>query len=258
MAIRTNATADVLTLAGSLPSNFSFTIMGDFKIVADIGATTIQPLFWALDGANTDGYSLFWSKAASSSLMEVASYDAGAATDFNELSSRPAVGQTFCAYMKCSGSGTNTMSAGWRYPHSEWVRSATIDINASTAQVTNLFIGGVLGVYYADSLRQNVKIWDRALSDAELSLESRSDEPVVLSGLHSYFPLAHLGDIYDRGPKRKVLTKTGTMETGYINFPRYRSRRRVLVAEPPAATGTFQILAGLPFSLAGAHGLAGD
>lgn len=253
MAIRLNATGDTLDLTAGLPLNSSFTIMLDTQIVSNIGAT-VQPIFWALNGGFTDGYSVVWENA--SGLMAAQSYFSSTINDVNTFPSRPDVGRPFCMFAKCKGGAGTDFEVGWKYPGAPWVRIA-LNLSTGIAQVSTLWFGGVLATYYSDKRIQNIKIWDRPLSDGELMREGDSEGVLFKTGLNSYFPLPHLGDPKDRGPKGKTLARGGTMETEYFAFPRYKTGRRLIAASAPAAGGTFQILAGRRFSLAGARGLAG-
>lgn len=254
MAVRLNATGDTLDLTTALPSNTSFTIMLDAQIVSDLGST-IQPLVFALDGGFTDGFSLIWEGPADTMMIEA--YDAGAVSSNTAFGSRPAVGVPFCAFVRCRGTGAGLYEAGWKYPLGPWVR-ANATMAGTIAQVATIWFGGVLGTYTADKRTKNIKIWDRALSDGELLRESESESVVFKSGLNCHFPMPHLGDLRDRGPKSKTIARGGTLETELFSFPRYSAGRNLIPATAPAAGGTFQILAGPRFSLAGAHGLAGD
>lgn len=256
MAIRINAAADAVNLTTGLPLNSAFTVIIDTQVVLDKGAG-FHPLFFALNAGLTDGWNVLWDNGSNSFVIQV--YDGGALLDSSFILTRPEIQKSFCLYAKCSGTGANQFEVGYKEPNTAMLRCSCA-IAASVAQMDTLHFGGVAGAYWCDKRIKNARIWNRALSQQEIDVEMGSDTPVNTVGLNSYFPMDGVNDIFDRGPARKTLTRTGTMETEYFVYPRGKVGRKYLVAEPPAAPGggTFQILAGRKFSLAGMAGLAGD
>lgn len=257
MAIRFNAVGDTLDLTTSLPLNASFTVICDAQVISDVGAPAVQPLYMALNAALTHGYYLLW-EGGTNGVMEMVTLSGGGVVDQYSFPSRPVEGSAFVFYLRCSGTGANQFECGWRYPNSAWVRG-TADLTGAVNQVTTVYLNAVAATYYTNHRKQNLKIWTRCLSQQEIDDEAMSATPVYVQSLHSYFPLSGANDFVDRGPYRRPLTRAGTNETEYFNFPRPTKKRRIPVPyEPPVGGGVFQILAGRRFSLAGAHGLAGD
>ena len=218
MAIRFDAVGDTLDITTALPTNASFTAMCDALVISDLGAPAIQPLYMALNAALTHGYYLLWEGGTNGS-MEMVTLAAGSVVDSQLFASRPVEGAPFCFYLKCNGTGANQFECGWRYAGMPWV-TATADLTGSVDPVTTVYLGAVAATYYTNHRKQNLRVWNRPLSAQELRKESESPSPLTLNGLHSYFPLSHAGDLYDRGPMRRVLTRAGTFGTEYMDYKR--------------------------------------
>lgn len=222
MAVRINSAVDFLDISGGLPSNSAFTIIGDAQVAVDLGAS-LQPILWGLDASVTDAFALYWDNAFGAAYL--ASYNAGALYSGLTLPSRPAVGAPFCFFMRGTGVGAGQLQGGWRYPGRPWVQAA-VDTSADIAQISTYYFGGVLSTYYAAQRKQNIKMWSRALSDAELLKESNSATPLSLRGLHSYFPLSNRGDIIDRGPFGRSISVASGVTTEQLPYPRYAKSQR--------------------------------
>lgn len=257
MAILINATADTVRRNANIPVNASFTYMGDFIILSDLGAPYPQPLMLATIVTYQEAYGIYWEGGVTDGSAALIITDGGVNTG-SLFSSRPEVNKPFCAFMRCNGTGANQFTGGWCYPGGPWV-TASSTVPATVAQTTRIEIGSIASTYYSNCAFQNIKIWDWPLTDAELTVERDTAKPVThLEYLNLYAPCPHHNDGFDRGPKARNLERSAALDTAYFDFKRPGKRRKLLAFEEPAAAGVFQVLAGPRFSLAGAHGLAGD
>lgn len=258
MGVFINSGSDTLNQTSSVPLITSFTVMGDCNVALNSGTSNLQPLFGIFDAALGDGVLIMWNESASFQSMNLVCTDASSVTSRHTFVSRPEVCRPFNWYAKCAGTAAGKIEAGWRYPGGGWhVGYATLTGTISTA--TQIIFGQIAGAYYSFLTHQNLKIWSRALTADELMQESESWAPVVLHGLHSWCPLTSAANVTDLSGKGRNMTASGTLDTRPVAFKRPSKKLRIPVPyEAPAGGGTFQVLAGWPFSLAGAHGLAGD
>lgn len=257
MAVYIDSTGDTLNQTSSLPANTAFTVMGDGCIAVNRGDTFFQIIAFCSNASFTDGIALVWNEQAVNPKMCLSVYDASATVSQFIFRDRPDVGRPFCWYVKCSGTGTNLVEGGWRYPNTEWV-IGNATLGATVAAPTQFIYGQTASTYYARQRHQNIKTWSRALGAAEIQRESESDAPVIRNGLHSWCPLISATNVTDLSGNARNMTTGGTLDTHPLYFPRTPRRPNLIVAEAPAAGTTFQILAGRKFSLAGMAGLAGD
>lgn len=255
MAVRIDGAADYVRRTASLPANSSFTWMFDCIVLSDQGSATLQALCGATSAGFTEGYGVYWESNAADGVMRLFATGAGDADV--SFSSRPEVQRPFCMYVRCSGTGAGQFTAGWRYHDGPWVRASHV-LGAAVDVAARLEFGGIGSTYYTNCRLQNIKVWNVALPEAEIEIESRSAALVARRGINYYLPLPHSGDTKDRGPYARNPTIGGTLTTEYFDFKRPSKVRRPPVPYEAVASTTFQILAGPRFSLAGAHGLAGD
>lgn len=180
MALRFDASADRLTRSANLPSITGFTICGVSVINTDRGASTYQPLITVTPYAAA--YILWGGGASHLSKMLLGSYN-GSSENNIEFTSRPAVGVRFFWYIRCSGSGANLLQAGWMpFGGTSFTeqRSTTLISTPSTAAI---YINGDAFGNWSNQDYNAVKVWNVALSDAELLAEAASERAVKTSGL---------------------------------------------------------------------------
>src|ERR1700752_410627 len=114
MGIRLDASGDYLNRASAFTTS-SFTAMGWCQVASDLGPSEM-PIFvgMASVGSDADVY-LIWRQGGSGSLpMTVVCFDAVGGDQLTTFGSKPAVGEWFHWYIKCSGTGANLLEAGWR------------------------------------------------------------------------------------------------------------------------------------------------
>lgn len=210
MSVRLDAVGDELTRSSSLPSNTAFTICGWSRIISDTGAVP-QPLVWALDAGNTDGYSLLWDGGDNN--MYLVAYDAAAAVSNVALGSRPGTGVDFFWYIACSGNGAGQQKGGWRAAGSSTYVTTTGQIASTIAAVTNIWFGGLFSTYYADKRVWNLKVWDRALTDAELDVESYFERVMFPANINAHWRLRNTTEVVDRSGNGRNLTTAGSLTT---------------------------------------------
>jgi hypothetical protein len=260
MAIRFDAAADQLSRTAFLPSNTAITVMGWARIVADTGAGALQPLYQALSAAN-DGIYLHWEGSGADGLMSVGILEGGVPTSSGTFASRPAVGVDFAWYLKCGVLGTDTLIAGWRADRTALWVLADSDMYVSVDAPTSILFGSILATYFMNGRLWNIKCWDRALTTAEIDVESRYREPQFWrQQLNFWWALDHSGDTFDRGPRARHATKTGTLTTEPSPVVLLKSPQRMwpTIFQDEVAAGALRKIVGARFSLAGiGGGLAG-
>lgn len=257
MGVFINSGTDTLNQTSSVPALTSFTLMGDCNIALNSGTSNLQPLFGIFDATLGDGVLVMWNESASFQSMNLVCTDASSVTSRHTFVSRPEVCRPFNWFVKCSGSGAGKVVAGWRYPGQDW-HLGYVTLTGTLAAPTQIIYGQIAGAYYSFLTHQNIKTWSRALTSDELMQESESWAPVVRNGLHSWCPLTSAANVTDLSGNARNMTASGTLDTRPVPFLRGPARRIPVPYEPPVGGGVFQILTGRRFSLAGAHGLAGD
>lgn len=236
MAVRIDAVGDTLTRSANLPSNTSFTVCGWSRIVVNQGSVT-QPLFYQLDAGATDGIIVDWGNTLGNMALGVS--DGGSIISTANFASRPAAGADFHWYVKCSGTGSNLVEAGWRAQGDQTYVVATATLGATVAGPANYYFGGVLATYYANKRVQNVKVWDRALSAAELLAESYARYVVNPQNLNFWWPLDRADQPYDYSGKARHPTVSGlTTEPGVALQQARPKPRKVLYRATNAYTMT--------------------
>lgn len=211
MSVRLDAVGDVLNRTANLPSLTAFTVMGVDRIVSDLGSGVVQPLLYMLDGSLRDGIALAWNGGAGAMALVVA--DGGAPVSTGNFASRPAVGTDFVWYVRCSGTGTNLVQAGWRAIGSSSAFLASATLGTTIAAPATMYFGGVASTYYSNRRVQNRKVWDRALTDGEIDIESYYEAVKFPASLNCHFGLASSSDTVDRSGNGRNLTTGGTLTT---------------------------------------------
>lgn len=212
MSVRCDASGDDLYRNANLPSPSSFTACGWARIISNIGAGTPQPLFWMFDAGLTDGVALFWNTAATTTALELDVADGGVVTSSGTTASRPAVGEDFVWYVRCSGTGAGLVEAGYRLSSQTAFSTCTATLGTTIAAPANLNLNAVIAAgYYCDKRLWNVKVWDRALTQAEIEWESRFQRVVFPTSLNFHSWLRNTSDIVDRSGNGRTLSTAGTL-----------------------------------------------
>lgn len=234
MAIGITAAANRWRRTANAPPNSSMTHMVDFVVLSDRGAAVDQPLIFGAIATYTESYGITYESASLGGAMRLSYVDGGVATSVS-FPSRPDTGRPFCLYLRCSGTGAGQYTGGWCYPGGPWV-TASSTLAATVDQAVRIEYGSLASTFYSDCLLQNIKVWDRALTDAELLAERDSAEPVsALDYLNFYAPSNSPNDPIDRGWHGRDIERTGTFTQGYIDFKRPAKHRRRQVPYLPVA-----------------------
>lgn len=231
--------------------------------------TSWSGLVWCQQSVDTNLAAVLISLSSSTNNCDIEFSDADGTTlgmyvagsGFTAFSSSPTLGEPFCVAVTVNGT---TQNGYWRRPGGEWI---TQTATRGSYTPSGVYLGDFHTSdpnYGFNGMLWGAKSWTRPLTAGELYEESLSYEVVHSRNLHFWLPMAYPGDCFDRGPFKLSTTKAGTLATEYprVLVPGHMSRSlRGSIPVPYVASGgggTFQILAGRRFSLAGVHGLAGD
>lgn len=225
MAVRFDAVGDQLNRTANLPPNGSFTYMMWAVIDNELAAGTYQPYLWALDATSQQGYAC----GVINGIFDIECYNAGAVASSSSVASRPTAGQAACIYVRCSGTGANLINSGYRLASSNaFVSSGTATLG-TLSPMTQLYMGGLFGVYWMDGRRWNIKVWDRALSDGEILAESYYFRPQFPASLNFWLPLHNANDVADRSGNARNPTTAGTLTAGDSAGQLWKPSRKILL-----------------------------
>lgn len=242
MAVRLDAAGDYLQRTANLPTNTAFTVCGWSRIISDQGALIYQPIVTSINGSY-DGWAIEWSVPTASSQMQVACRVSGSDTSIAAFASRPAVGTDFFWYIKCSGTGANQCEGGWRPADSNTFVTATATMSASAGASDDLRLGNLDSWYYLDGRFWNVKCWDRALTAAELLIESYYARPMFQASANFWWPLPNSGNTADASGNGRNATVGGTLATEDGIWGQWKpGSSRVFI---PSATNVTKALTGV-------------
>lgn len=169
-------------VAGATPSVFSaFTLCGMCLVISDV-ATGINvrqiivamcdidmvddPVFLDWDGNNTN-------------TMLIGSYQPPNYAEAT-FASRPAVGEWFHFYVRCSGAGTAQLEAGWAKPTDAAYVTAASDMFIGTLIPHVLRYARYTFTSDSNMRFSHLRAWNSKLTDAEIALERWSDRAVKL------------------------------------------------------------------------------
>lgn len=232
MAVRFDAVGDQLNRTANLPPNGSFTYMMWAVIDNELSAGTYQPYIWALDATSQQGYAC----GVINGIFDIECYNGGVVASSSSVASRPTAGQAACVYIRCSGTGAGLINSGYRLATSNaFVSSGTATLGSLNV-MTQLYMGGLFGVYWMDGRKWNIKAWDRALSDAEILAESYFDGVLYPASLNFHLPLTGVNDTADRSGNGRNPTTAGTLTTGDTLVQLFRPKKRLYVPQVAAAT----------------------
>ena len=224
MAVRFDAVGDQLNRTANLPPNGSFTYMM-WAVIDNEQAGVYQPYLWALDATSQQGYAC----GVINGIFDIECYNGGVVASSSSVATRPTAGQAACVYARCSGTGAGLINSGYRLATSNaFVSSGTATLGSLNV-MTQLYMGGLFGVYWMDGRKWNIKAWDRALSDAEILAESYFDGVLYPASLNFYLPLTGVNDTADRSGNGRNPTTAGTLTTGDTLVQLFRPSRRIFV-----------------------------
>jgi hypothetical protein len=173
------------------------------------------------------------------------------------FASSPPANVPICMALVGDGTGPNTLRGYWRAPtDTAWAMQQMGNGSFTVAQAT---LGNDLsGATVFDGRIWNATLWDRALTEAELMVESFFERPHYPSSLNFWWPLYSASDVADRSGNGRNPTVTGTLTSEDRTFNLWRPRPKQLIRIPAAGGGALRKIVGTRFSLAGiGGGLAG-
>lgn len=245
MSVRVSASSQDLRRTTSLPALTAFTQCGwgyfhsiaaaNWHYIGGMENAVSAATTWLMIGYNDSGVFQLESSVAN--------------TNF---ASGPAIGRWFFWALTCSGTAA---TAYWRYAGATSFNTVTATAPAMTPAV--LWIGNDNALEWCDASIAHVKVWDAALTAAELQREAQWGEPVRLEKLHAYWPLNAVGDCKpDLSGNNRPLTQTGTLigGIGQPDVPRAPivRRRRGIAASVGGGGTTFTQSVGGAITPAGA------
>lgn len=240
MAVRLDAAGDYLQRTANLPTTTAFTVCGWSRVVTDQGALVYQPIAVNLNGS-FDAWYLYWSNGTFSSQMRVGCAVGGVESSGTALGSRPAAGTDFFWYIKCSGTGAGLLEAGWRPADSNTFVTATATMSASVGTLNDLRLGNVIATYYMDGRFWAAKCWDRALTAAELLIESYYAQPMFPASVNFWWPLPNTSNTNDISGNGRNATVGGTLATEDGVWGQWQPSPQIIFPAASGISGTFAV-----------------
>lgn len=184
MAIRFDAAGEGLSRSTSLPSATAFTLCGWFKIVGD-GAGSNEYLCAIGDTDGTD-WLVFYTRVSGTYSVRLYSPAAGAPVSAGSIST----GQWYFGALSCAGTGATDAKARFAALGATTFSSASVPGVAFTP--TALAFGDTLSYgQWANAAVAGWKLFDRALTDAELLAEMYRLTPASTTNLNLWTPMVH-------------------------------------------------------------------
>lgn len=190
MAIRVDAVGDTLSRASAVTIT-SFTLMGHTQVVTDRGSTEWQSLCGAQ--VNSNSY-IGWgwsSNDGTPSISELGSWNGSVWTSVI-FGSRPAVGDWFHWYLKCAGTGSNQLEAGWRRLQDSSYVTATTTLGSGITGAASALISNEPNFGFWGNMRHaGIKGFSTALSAADIERERLTYMPRSTTNLLFWVPAVH-------------------------------------------------------------------
>lgn len=241
MAVYFDSAADIIgaSSGGAIAGNVEARTVCSFaRIEANLSQT--QFLAGFSDTLSYLSAAIEWRSAGSDTMSLRVETTAGVPTRTN-FASRPAVGELFFWYLKCSGTGAGQVEGGWCYLDGSAMVTATTALQAGTDGAAALVVFG--GLISEDVRGQmfGLRQWTTAISAAELEIERYHTYATRRDNLIGDYPLwdvaTSLTDFSGNGATLTNLSGfggTAPSDTA-VAFPvRIRARRagRVLFSSP--------------------------
>lgn len=246
MAIRLDASGDYVSRASAV-SIGSFTCMGWTQMVTDRGSATTQPILILTRtfGTNADIFFDWEDGGVGDGVMTIGSYDGSTAPTTN-FGSRPAAGDWFHWYVKCSGSGSGNLEAGWRrLQDSAYVTATAILASGSVGSTPGMRLGDDGFGSWSNARFAAIKCYSTALAAGDIERERLTFEPRNTTNLSFWVPMINtvVADaVKDYSGAAANLTANGTLTLEGGPPIAYRQGRRTLIL-PAGATGISGTLA---------------
>lgn len=217
-----------LKRTASLPDDIAFTACGWATLDSKTG---FQCVFSLDDGVN-------WASLGYEASPSAAVIMTGGATGGGRgVLIDPTAGDPFFWAYAASGVSNATNIGYMRLATQNTLTSASYTGGDRTTMTpTGLYIGADgFGSPFSGRL-WNVKVWDRALSAAELLIESYYRRVMFPSSIHLQWEMDRHDQVFDVSGNGKSPTITGTLATADGWFGLWKPRRRTLMAPPQPAT----------------------
>jgi hypothetical protein len=235
VAVRFDAVGDALQRSASLPADFTgFTLCGWAVLETDInGNAALASIDDTPFHASTNTFILLTDSDGTSLCV----YDGALSSPIASLT----VGTPFFWAAVGSGSGAGGFTLYYRTASQNTF--TTLTRTGKSGAVGGITVGAdsFYDFDYWPGLVSGVKCWDRALSAAELMVESFYERPMFPASLNFWWPLHHSGDTADRSGNGRDATVIGSVGTGESKVSLWRPRRRIHVPAS-AAPGASSIL----------------
>lgn len=199
MAVRFDASGDILTRTTNLPSITSYTLMCWFYRVAGNGTTSYEALFSY--GTSTH-YSLYVNNNASVGTFAVTEWTA----DYTGSAISTAV--WYHLAMTCAGTGASQLLG-----YMNGVLNITGNAASITGTTLQLNAGPSAGSEWISGRVQGVKVYSAVLTAAEIAQEMRSVRPVRTANLNGWYPFLSSADVIDYSGNGNNWTVAGTLTT---------------------------------------------
>lgn len=245
MAVYFDSASDAIgaTSGGAIAGNVeSRTLCGVARIESNTSVSQLLAAF--SDSASYFSAALEW-RSLGSDTMSLRTDNTSAVATRTNFASRPAVGEYFFWYLKCSGTGAGAVEGGWCYLDGSAMVTQTGTLQSGTdGAVALLIIGGVISADLRGQMA-GLRQWTAALTADELEVERHHTYATMQRGnLIGEYPLwdvaTSLTDFSGNGATLDNLGGfggTAPSDTA-VSFPvRVRARRAGRAIFAPAGGG---------------------
>lgn len=227
MAVRFDASGDYLARTANLPTSTAFTVCGWF-MRRGTGDGTWETVFGLDNGA---AYCLTYCRFDATAGIKGWTNDSGGAGSTVIAVSNDV---PYFVAMVGNGSGATGLTVYARAGASAALSSQSYDNASFTPSAFRVSQNAAFGEW-ANSRMWNVKCWDRALTAAELLVESQYRRVMYPASLNFHWVMDRHDQVFDQSGNGRNPTVGGTLATEDSGFGLWRSRRRVFI--PPVAAG---------------------
>lgn len=204
MGVRLGGTGQLLKRTANLPTSTSFCIAGWVKI-RSLRATAYQYFFALENTAATSYHDLGYNNAASPPLQ----INRSTSPFYYNYASNPPLNTWLYIYIMCSGTGANLYSSGFKQ-HSD-VNFTTVVGTGLSFATNQLTLGNDVVDEWCNVDLRGIRVWDVALTDAELKAEALSTKLVKSANINGAWDLPSTADVTDSSGNGRNLTVGGTL-----------------------------------------------
>lgn len=202
MAVRFDASGDVLSRSANLPTLTSWTICGWARLTVDRNAISTV---CALEGST--GYCGLGTDTNGTTFLGFSGIEQSGT--LLSLST----GNNFFWALSQNGSGTDTVTGRARLSSSTALTSASFDGDSAIGTSPALRVGNNSSSEFWNGAIWNVKCWNRVLTAAEILVESFYRRVMFPSSINFHWPLDRHTDLNDYGGNARAATSGGTLAT---------------------------------------------